>query len=224
MAMKGEAPPDGARAGASTACCCSTSPSGLSSNAALQRAKRLRRRKGGHTGTLDPFASGLLPLCFGEATKFAQFLLDADKALHSDGALRRDDDDRRRRRRASLAMHPVALAPRRRRSHPARFHGRSRARCRRCYSALKFEGRSLLRLRARRDRSRAHAARHRDPRARLARMAVAAMRCWTFCCSKGTYVRVLAEDIGARTRLRRAPRGAAAHGDGRLRARRGGDA
>src|SRR5436309_9220277 len=55
-------------------------PVGLSSNAVLQRAKRLlNAEKAGHTGTLDPLASGLLPLCFGEATKFARFLLDADK-------------------------------------------------------------------------------------------------------------------------------------------------
>ena len=55
-------------------------PSGISSNAALQRAKRLyRAEKAGHTGTLDPLASGLLPLCFGEATKFAQAMLDARK-------------------------------------------------------------------------------------------------------------------------------------------------
>ena len=55
-------------------------PPGLSSNAALQRARRLfAAQKAGHTGTLDPLASGLLPLCFGEATKFAQSLLDANK-------------------------------------------------------------------------------------------------------------------------------------------------
>ena len=55
-------------------------PVGLSSNAALQKAKwLLNARKAGHTGTLDPFADGLLPLCFGEATKFSAYLLDADK-------------------------------------------------------------------------------------------------------------------------------------------------
>src|SRR5437764_1778868 len=55
-------------------------PVGLSSNAALQQAKRhFRAEKAGHTGTLDPLASGLLPVCFGEATKFARFLLDASK-------------------------------------------------------------------------------------------------------------------------------------------------
>jgi tRNA pseudouridine55 synthase len=55
-------------------------PAGLTSNAALQKAKwLLQALKAGHTGTLDPFATGLLPLCFGEATKFSQYLLDADK-------------------------------------------------------------------------------------------------------------------------------------------------
>lgn len=55
-------------------------PVGITSNAALQKAKwLLNARKAGHTGTLDPFADGLLPLCFGEATKFSGYLLDADK-------------------------------------------------------------------------------------------------------------------------------------------------
>lgn len=55
-------------------------PKGISSNAALQRVKRLFfAQKAGHTGSLDPLASGLLPLCFGEATKISGFLLDADK-------------------------------------------------------------------------------------------------------------------------------------------------
>ena len=55
-------------------------PSGASSNDAVQRAKQLyRAQKVGHTGSLDPLATGVLPLCFGEATKFSQFLLDSDK-------------------------------------------------------------------------------------------------------------------------------------------------
>ena len=55
-------------------------PGGLTSNGALQRAKRIfDAAKAGHTGSLDPLATGVLPLCFGEATKFSQFLLDADK-------------------------------------------------------------------------------------------------------------------------------------------------
>jgi tRNA pseudouridine55 synthase len=59
-------------------------PIGLSSNRALQVAKRLYfAAKAGHTGSLDPLATGVLPLCFGEATKFSQYLLDADKAYES---------------------------------------------------------------------------------------------------------------------------------------------
>lgn len=58
-------------------------PTGISSNAALQRVKHLfHAKKAGHTGSLDPLASGMLPLCFGEATKFSQYLLDADKTYH----------------------------------------------------------------------------------------------------------------------------------------------
>ncbi|MEP5566755.1 MAG: tRNA pseudouridine(55) synthase TruB [Halioglobus sp.] len=59
-------------------------PLGVSSNHALQTAKRLYfAAKAGHTGSLDPLATGVLPLCFGEATKFSQYLLDADKAYQS---------------------------------------------------------------------------------------------------------------------------------------------
>jgi tRNA pseudouridine55 synthase len=59
-------------------------PLGLSSNQALQRAKwLLRAEKAGHTGTLDPLASGVLPLCFGAATKFSQLHLDADKTYET---------------------------------------------------------------------------------------------------------------------------------------------
>ena len=55
-------------------------PPGITSNAALHKAKLLlNARKGGHTGSLDPIATGLLPLCFGEATKLAGFFLDSDK-------------------------------------------------------------------------------------------------------------------------------------------------
>ncbi|MBC8023494.1 MAG: tRNA pseudouridine(55) synthase TruB [Burkholderiales bacterium] len=59
-------------------------PAGLTSTRALARAKRaLGSLKGGHTGTLDPFATGLLPLVFGEATKFSRFLIDARKAYEA---------------------------------------------------------------------------------------------------------------------------------------------
>ena len=58
---------------------------GMTSNSALQAARRLySAAKAGHTGTLDPLATGLLPLCFGEATKFSADLLDADKTYEAD--------------------------------------------------------------------------------------------------------------------------------------------
>jgi tRNA pseudouridine55 synthase len=63
-------------------------PEGLTSNAALQRARRaFRARKAGHTGSLDPLASGLLPICFGQATKASGMLLDADKTYRVSIAL-----------------------------------------------------------------------------------------------------------------------------------------
>lgn len=59
-------------------------PANITSNRALQQAKRLfYANKAGHTGSLDPLATGVLPICFGEATKFSQFLLDADKSYRS---------------------------------------------------------------------------------------------------------------------------------------------
>ena len=58
-------------------------PEGLTSNGALQRVKRLfNAKKAGHTGSLDPIATGMLPICFGEATKFSQFLLQSDKSYY----------------------------------------------------------------------------------------------------------------------------------------------
>lgn len=58
-------------------------PIGISSNQALTEVKKLfRAKKAGHTGSLDPLASGMLPICFGEATKFSQYLLEADKEYY----------------------------------------------------------------------------------------------------------------------------------------------
>lgn len=63
-------------------------PQGLSSNAVLQKVKRLyKAKKAGHTGSLDPLATGMLPVCFGEATKICQYLLDADKHYEATGLL-----------------------------------------------------------------------------------------------------------------------------------------
>lgn len=63
-------------------------PKGLSSNQAMQRVKHLfQAKKAGHTGSLDPLATGMLPICLGEATKFSHFLLDADKAYQTTAKL-----------------------------------------------------------------------------------------------------------------------------------------
>jgi hypothetical protein len=59
-------------------------PLGFTSNAALQKVRwLLNAEKAGHTGSLDPLATGVLPLCFGEATKFSQYLLDSDKGYET---------------------------------------------------------------------------------------------------------------------------------------------
>jgi tRNA pseudouridine55 synthase len=189
-------------------------PAGLSSNAALQRAKRLyAAEKAGHTGTLDPLATGLLPLCFGEATKFAQRLLDARRSTSrpciSASATTTGDaegesraDERRVVLRADLE---AALS---------RFVGRS---CQSppAYAALKFAGRPTTNTRAPAStfpraaapsRSRASSSSSGRRRERVLRVA----------CGKGTYIRVLAEDIAARS-ARAPPRGVAAHGSGPFR-------
>ena len=63
-------------------------PEGITSNSALQKAKRLfGAKKAGHTGCLDPLATGMLPICFGEATKICHYLLDADKCYETTGLL-----------------------------------------------------------------------------------------------------------------------------------------
>ena len=63
-------------------------PQGMTSNSALQRARRVfNAQKGGHTGSLDPLATGVLPICFGEASKFSRYLLDADKGYYTTAKL-----------------------------------------------------------------------------------------------------------------------------------------
>ena len=63
-------------------------PQGMTSNFALQKVRRLfGAQKAGHTGSLDPLATGVLPICFGEATKYSQYLLDADKGYYTTATL-----------------------------------------------------------------------------------------------------------------------------------------
>lgn len=170
-------------------------PGGISSNQALQRVRHLlRAEKGGHTGSLDPLATGLLPLCFGEATKLAGSLLGARKAYEAEAMLGAttdtDDADGRVLRERPVpeldeATIEAALAP---------LTGRIRQRAP-VYSALKQGGEPLY-ARARRGEVieapermvEVHALRMlgRDgPRLRL-----------HVDCGSGTYVRSLVRDLG----------------------------
>lgn len=169
-------------------------PSGLSSNAALQRAKRcFDAAKAGHTGTLDPLASGLLPLCFGEATKFAQFLLDATKRYTATvrfGVTTATGDAEG----CVLETRPVALAMADIASALPAFTG-CLSQTPPIHSALKFEGRNYY------EYARAGIAIERTPRE--IEIHALSLQAWNspdavldVTCSKGTYIRVLAEDIG----------------------------
>ncbi len=168
-------------------------PSGLSSNAALQRAKwLLNAAKAGHTGTLDPLASGLLPLCFGEATKFAQALLDARKEYLATVQFGRSTTTGDAEGTITGEV-PVVFNTQTLRSALARFVGSSRQVAPR-YSALKHEGRKLY------DYARAGIDVPRKVRTVEIEVldlvshadTVATVR---IACSKGTYVRALVEDI-----------------------------
>ena len=169
-------------------------PLGLSSNDALQKAKRLyRAEKAGHTGTLDPLATGLLPLCFGAATKFSQVSLDADKrylatlalgvtttTADGEGAVieRRAVDVTRAQIEAACAQFVGAM-----RQVPP------------MHSALKRDGKALY------EYARAGIEVEREARSvTIHGIAVIGGEhdTWTLDvrCSKGTYIRTLAEDIG----------------------------
>jgi len=171
-------------------------PVGLSSQDALWQARRLlRAEKGGHTGTLDPLASGLLPLCFGAATKFAQVSLEADKAyratltlgvtrtggdLEGEVLCEREVRVDRPRLEAVLAGHVGVIDQ----IPPMQ-------------SALKHQGRALY------EYARAGIDVERAPR--RVRIHCIDLIDWHLDevvidvrCSKGTYIRTLAEDIGER--------------------------
>lgn len=170
-------------------------PTGMSSNAALQVARRLfRADKGGHTGSLDPLATGLLPLCFGEATKIAGLLLGSAKAYDAEVVLGQttdtDDSDG-----SVLRERPVpvisaeqlnaALAP---------LKGRIRQRAP-IYSALKQGGEPLY-VKARRGDAieaperevEVHAIEVLDQQPTRLTLRVT--------CGSGTYIRSLARDLG----------------------------
>lgn len=170
-------------------------PVGLSSNDALIKAKRLlNAEKAGHTGTLDPFATGLLPLCFGEATKFAQDLLEADKTyetvVHLGMKTTTGDTEgeviETREVNVTLAQIQAVLP---------QFTGDIRQ-VPPMYSALKRDGKPLyeyaragVTLEREAREVTIHALELIDWQAPLLSLRVS--------CSKGTYIRVLGEDIGA---------------------------
>jgi len=170
-------------------------PAGITSNAALSRAKRvLGIRKAGHTGALDPLATGLLPLCFGEATKVAAFLLDADKQYLADVRLgqRTASGDAEGEVLESVAvpgLDEAVLEP-----VLERFRGEI-DQIPPMYSALKHNGKRLHEL------ARAGVEVERKPR----RVTIHCLELLDYApdrltlrvaCSKGTYIRSLAMDIG----------------------------
>ncbi|MFZ5556716.1 MAG: tRNA pseudouridine(55) synthase TruB [Pseudomonadota bacterium] len=167
---------------------------GLSSNGALQAVKRLyRARKAGHTGTLDPMATGLLPICFGEASKFSAGLLSSDKGYRATLRLgeRTDTGDREGR---VLAARKVTVSLDRLNEALAGFRGEIRQ-TPPMYSALKRDGKPLY------EYARAGVEVERASRTVVVRTLdlVRFDSPWVeidVLCSKGTYVRVLAEDIG----------------------------
>ncbi|GAB3341428.1 MULTISPECIES: tRNA pseudouridine(55) synthase TruB [Chromohalobacter] len=168
---------------------------GISSNHALQQVRRLyEAQKAGHTGTLDPMATGLLPICFGEATKFSAYLLDADKTYRTHVRLG-ETTDSGDAEGTLVERHSVpALVEQDIEAVLARFRG-DIEQIPPMYSALKHQGRPLYEL-AREGKQVERAAR----RVRVYDMRLLSCEAEGFelevRCSKGTYIRTLAEDIG----------------------------
>ena len=170
-------------------------PVGITSNAALQTARRLyNAAKAGHTGTLDPLATGLLPLCFGEATKFAGELLEADKSY--DALIRLGvTTDTADAEGQVLETRPVAVTLEQVEQALKQFCG-AILQVPPMHSALKRDGKPLYEY-----------ARAGIEIERVARpVTVYSIRLTDFSddtfsisvdCSKGTYIRTLAQDLGS---------------------------
>jgi tRNA pseudouridine55 synthase len=169
-------------------------PLGLSSNDALQKAKRLyRAEKAGHTGTLDPLATGLLPLCFGAATKFSQVSLDADKAYRA--TLKLGVTTSTADAEGEVLQQRLVQVSREQIDAVCRCFVGAIAQVPPMHSALKHEGRALY------DYARAGITIDRAPRAvTIHSITIAEQQGDTLVldvrCSKGTYIRTLAADIG----------------------------
>ena len=169
-------------------------PLGWTSNDALQKAKGiLRAEKGGHTGTLDPLATGLLPLCFGAATKFSQISLDADKAYRATLRLgqRTSTGDAEGE---VIERHEVHTDAAEIAAACARFTG-PQAQTPPMHSALKHQGRALY------EYARDGIEVERPARqVTIHRIDIVSWQADELvidvACSKGTYIRTLAEDLG----------------------------
>ena len=173
-------------------------PAGMTSNRALQIAKRLYfAEKAGHTGSLDPLATGVLPLCFGEATKFSQFLLDADKGYRSTFRLgiRTTTSDADGEVLAEVSTEGISRAQVE--QALTAFVGDIQQ-IPSMYSALKHEGQPLYKM------ARQGVEIERQPRqVRIHSLTVLDFRGGPAAevdvdvrCSKGTYIRSIAEDLG----------------------------
>ncbi|BBP85539.1 MULTISPECIES: tRNA pseudouridine(55) synthase TruB [Pseudomonas] len=169
-------------------------PRGMSSNQALQKVRwLLNAEKAGHTGSLDPLATGVLPLCFGEATKFSQYLLDADKGYETLAQLgvttTTGDAEGEVLERREVTVGRADIEAR-----LADFRGEIKQ-IPPMYSALKKDGQPLYKL------ARAGEVVEREARsvtiARLELLAFeSAQARLAVACSKGTYIRTLVEDLG----------------------------
>lgn len=173
-------------------------PTGMTSNAALQMVKRLySAAKAGHTGSLDPLATGVLPICLGEATKFSQYLIDADKGYRSTFVFGVRTNTSDSDGQAIATADASALTQAQVEAGLASFRG-DIAQIPSMFSAIKVDGQPLYKL------ARAGQEIEREPRAvtvfeleleafRPGERAEADVR---ILCSKGTYVRSIAEDLG----------------------------
>jgi tRNA pseudouridine55 synthase len=170
-------------------------PLELSSNDALQKVRRLfQAEKAGHTGTLDPLATGLLPICFGEATKFSNALLDADKSYRATVRLGQTTATGDAEGEV-IAEHEVTATLEQVQAVLAQFRGAIQQ-LPPMYSALKHQGKPLY------EYIRNGETVHRDLRDVVIHELV--LNGFTgneldisVRCSKGTYIRTLGEDIGA---------------------------
>jgi tRNA pseudouridine55 synthase len=168
---------------------------GASSNRVLQQAKRLyQAAKAGHTGSLDPLASGVLPICFGEATKFARFLLDADKTYLVTAKLGVITDSGDAEGQV-LATNPVPeFTPDSIKAAIETFTGAGKQ-VPSMFSALKHNGQPLYKL-ARQNITIERPARDIFVYSyKLLSMTADTITC-EIACSKGTYIRSLIEDLG----------------------------